>query len=299
MKNVFGTQLTLLRQKRKLSQEALAKKLFVSRQSISKWENGEVEPSIDKLLALSEIFAVDLDYLLAGQSQSRQLLLELKHLKKSFDKKVLKDVSLDVYSQERIALLGSNGSGKSTMVQLILGTTELDSGQIIRHFNPKDDLSVMPQENLLLDSYRVSEQLALSSTIQGCFDLKHLDNLMTKYRLSEHSKKTIRQLSGGQRRRLSLLIAMLRPGKLLILDEPTVGMDLESIDLFWQSLDHVKATVITITHDFNQIDQYFSRVVLLKDGVIAADEAVAMIHSNNQSIEQWYRMKNKKESAND
>lgn len=294
MKNVFGTQLTLLRQKRNLSQEGLAKKLFVSRQSVSKWENGEVEPSIDKLLTLSEIFAVDLDYLLVGQSQTRQLLLEIKHLQKSFDKKVLEDVNLDVYTQERIALLGSNGSGKSTMVRLILGNLMSDKGEIVRHFHSEDDLSVMPQEDLLIDTYRVIDQLTLSASIQRCFDAQKARELLQQYRLDEHSSKMIYQLSGGQKRRLSLLIAMLRPGKLLILDEPTVGMDLESIDIFWQSLDHVKATVITITHDFNQIDQYFSRVVLLKDGVIAGDESVATIHSNNQTIEQWYRMKNQK-----
>ncbi|MBS9335688.1 XRE family transcriptional regulator [Fructobacillus papyrifericola] len=294
MKNIFGTQLVLLRQKKKLSQEGLAKKLFVSRQSISKWENGEVEPGIDKLILLAEIFAVDLDYLLVGKSQSREVLLESKHLSKSFDSPVLKDINLSIHSHERIALLGSNGSGKSTLVNLIVGLSKPDAGEIIRHYNPKNDLSIMPQDNLLVNTYRVNEQVALSAQIQRVTDRELINQKIRQFNLESQLKTAVGKLSGGQKRRLCLLIAMLRPVKLLILDEPTVGMDLESIDDFWDSFEHVTGSVLTITHDFNQIDQYFTRVLLLKDGVIAADELVANIHSNNQTIEQWYRRENQK-----
>lgn len=70
-------------------------------------------------------------------------------------------------------------------------------------------------------------------------------------------------------------------------------MDLESIDFFWRKLELVNTSVLTITHDFNQIDRYFDRVLLLKEGVIIFDEQVSNIHSNNQTIEKWYRSKNK------
>ncbi|CAK8053558.1 Transcriptional regulator [Eupransor demetentiae] len=282
----------MLRQKKNLSQEGLAQKLFVSRQSISKWENGEVEPSIDKLIMLAEIFAVDLDFLLLGKSQHDEVILKMAKVQKHFDKAVLRDVNLEVRSRDRIALLGSNGSGKTTIVNLILGAYRPNGGQIQRYFKPEDDLSVMPQENHLLEALRLKEQVALSAKIQGQYKAQNLKELVNQFHLTDQSRKLISQLSGGQKRRLALLLALLKPSKLVILDEPTVGMDLESIDFFWSYLEHVSGAVITITHDFNQIDRYFNRVLLLKDGVIAADERVATIHSNNQTIEQWYRANN-------
>ncbi|GAP03380.1 ABC transporter ATP-binding protein [Fructobacillus pseudoficulneus] len=293
MKNIFGEQLTRLRQKKNLSQQDLAQKLYVSRQSISKWENNEVEPNIDKLISLSNIFDVELDYLITGKKQSKEILLEIHHLSKKFDKEILKDINLSIHSHERIALLGSNGSGKSTLAKIIVGETSSSSGYLVQHFNPRNDLSIMPQDNILLNSYQVEEQIALSASIQKEYNKNFLSELLSEYNLTEQKKVIISELSGGQKRRLSLLIALLKPIKLLILDEPTVGMDLESIDFFWKKLELVNTSVLTITHDFNQIDRYFDRVLLLKEGVIISDEQVSNIHSNNQTIEKWYRLKNK------
>lgn len=292
MENIFKSQLSALRQKKHFSQELLAQKLFVSRQSISKWENGESEPNIDKLIAISEILSVNLDFLLAGYTHSDALILELKNLNKSFKNPVLKDVNLSIYGRDRIALLGSNGSGKTTIVNTILGNIIPDKGSVIKHFNSQDDLSVMTQENCLITSLKVREQIVLSLKIYNAYSTTKIDAMLKKFRLTEQSEVIIDQLSGGQKRRLNLLLTLIKPSKLLILDEPTVGMDLESIDLFWDYLDHVGGSVVTITHDFNQIDNYFTRVILLKDGVIKSDESVSNIHSNNQTIEHWYRLMN-------
>ncbi|MGR8809647.1 ATP-binding cassette domain-containing protein [Leuconostoc citreum] len=296
MKNVFKSQLSVLRQRKRISQEVLAQKLFVSRQSVSKWENGDAEPDIDKLISLSDIFAVDLDFLLAGKQRTDDLILQLQHVSKSFQKPVLKDVNLSVYGRDRIALLGGNGSGKTTIVNLILGLLQPDEGIVSQNFKPQEDLSVMPQENMLIESLRVHEHIALSAQIKRQYSPTLVTDMLAKFKLQQQSKTLVSQLSGGQKRRLSLLISLIRPSKLLVLDEPTVGMDLESIDFFWDYLDHVGGSVVTITHDFNQIDKYFTSVVLLKDGVIAAKESVATIHSKNQTIEQWYRIANKTRS---
>lgn len=161
MKNVFKSQLSVLRQRKRISQEVLAQKLFVSRQSVSKWENGDAEPDIDKLISLSDIFAVDLDFLLAGKQRTDDLILQLQHGSKSFQKPVLKDVNLSVYGRDRIALLGGNGSGKTTIVNLILGLLQPDEGIVSQNFKPQEDLSVMPQENMLIESLCVHEHIAL------------------------------------------------------------------------------------------------------------------------------------------
>ncbi|MDI6650367.1 XRE family transcriptional regulator [Leuconostoc suionicum] len=285
----------MLRQKKSLSQELIAQKLYVSRQSVSKWERGDAEPDIDKLIALADIFGVDLNYLLAGQQSPEELLLKLTAVRKGFKKPVLNDVNLEIYGKDRIALLGSNGSGKSTIVNIIAGMLRPDAGHIERLFDPKEDLNVMPQENVLIETLRLAEHIALSAGIHRIYSTQFVSGLLQKFHLEEQANVRISDLSGGQKRRLALLLSVMSSSKLLILDEPTVGMDLESIDFFWNYMDHVAGSVLTITHDFNQIDRYFNRVLLLKDGVIIQDEKVTEIHSNNQTIEEWYRKYNNNE----
>lgn len=295
MENIFSYQLNMLRQKKSLSQEIIAQKLYVSRQSVSKWERGDAEPDIDKLIALADIFGVDLNYLLAGQQSPEELLLKLTAVRKGFKKPVLNDVNLEIYGKDRIALLGSNGSGKSTIVNIIAGMLRPDVGHIERLFDPKEDLNVMPQENTLIETLRLAEHIALSAGIHRIYSTQFVSGLLQKFHLEEQANVRISDLSGGQKRRLALLLSVMSSSKLLILDEPTVGMDLESIDFFWNYMDHVAGSVLTITHDFNQIDRYFNRVLLLKDGVIVQDEKVTEIHSNNQTIEEWYRKYNNNE----
>ncbi|RMC49789.1 XRE family transcriptional regulator [Lactobacillus sp. ESL0228] len=300
MENIFVEQLNKLRRKQRLSQNDLAQKLYVSRQSVSKWELGETEPDITKLINLAEIFGVSLDYLLAGVSTKRDLLLKVTDLHKSFAYPVLRKVNLTIATRDRIALLGSNGAGKSTLIKIITQLLQPDSGKVELFYDPKTDLSIMPQKNVLIDTLRVSEQLQLEAAIDQVYDEWKIDALLEKFNLKQQAKLAIKKLSGGQKRRLLLLLTLIKPSKFFIFDEPTAGMDLKTIDFFWQQLDHINSTVLTTTHDFNQIDKYFSRVVLLKDGQIAQNVNVDEIHQHHQTIEQWYRHFNDgKETNND
>ncbi|TPR23392.1 XRE family transcriptional regulator [Apilactobacillus timberlakei] len=294
MKNVFSSQLIKLRRQRNFSQGALANKMFVSRQSISKWENGESEPSIDKLIDLSDVFNVDLNYLLIGKNKiSKETILKINSLYKAFNKPVLKDINLEIHGNERIALLGNNGTGKSTFFKTLIGLEKPDKGKISYNFNKHKNLNVMPQKDNLINDLKVNEHINLSAAINKNYSKELTNHLLHKFNLFDNKDDYISGLSGGQKRKLSLLLSVIRPSKLLLLDEPTVGMDLDTIDFFWRYIDHIGGAVITITHDFNQIDKFFSRVVLMKNGKIAQDASVDTIHSHNQTIEQWYRINNK------
>ncbi|KRM00033.1 XRE family transcriptional regulator [Liquorilactobacillus satsumensis] len=289
MQNVFKQQLITLRRRKQLSQTALARKLYVSRQSISKWENGDAEPGIDKLVALAEIFGVTLDFLILDTEKPTDVILKIRNLKKAFTTPVLRGINLNLYGRERIALLGSNGAGKSTLAKIIYGKLKPDSGQIESFISNKDDLRVMPQENILIEDLKLAEHVQLTARLNKVYSPAFVTQMIKKFKLDKQSATSVSKLSGGQKRKLALLLSLLKPSKLLILDEPTVGMDLDAIDFFWNYLDHVSGSVLTITHDFNQIDQYFSRVLLLKNGKIAQDVSIDKIHSHNQTIEQWYR----------
>ena len=266
MHNAFAHQLLKLRTEQQLSQTDIANLLFVSRQAVSKWENGDTEPNLDNLIALARILNVSLENLITGSSNPNSLLLTLSHVSKSFSKPVLKDVNLTVHSNERIALLGANGAGKTTLIQIIIGLINPDKGTVKFDLDPKKSLNIMPQENVLIPDITVLEQIKLVSLINKVYNEENIQNLLAKFSLIDQSNQLIQKLSGGQKRRLSLLISSLRPAKLSILDEPTVGMDLDSIDFFWKLLNSRNESTIVVTHDFNQIDRYFSRVLLLKGG---------------------------------
>ena len=292
MHNAFAHQLLKLRTEQQLSQTDIANLLFVSRQAVSKWENGDTEPNLDNLIALARILNVSLENLITGSSNPNSLLLTLSHVSKSFSKPVLKDVNLTVHSHERIALLGANGAGKTTLIQIIIGLINPDKGTVKFDLDPKKSLNIMPQENVLIPDITVLEQIKLVSLINKVYNEENIQNLLAKFSLIDQSNQLIQKLSGGQKRRLSLLISSLRPAKLSILDEPTVGMDLDSIDFFWKLLNSRNESTIVVTHDFNQIDRYFSRVLLLKDGKIFRDVSTKSIHNHNQTIAQWYRINN-------
>ena len=183
-------------------------------------------------------------------------------------------------------------SGKTTLVKIIEGALTPTNGTVEWQINKKDSLNIMPQNDLLIPALKVKEQIALAAQISKVNNSEKINRLLEQFNLKSQQNTLVAKLSGGQKRRLSLIVSTLRQSKLLILDEPTVGMDLESIDYFWQFIDQVTGSIMVITHDFNQIDKFFSRVLLLKDGQISYDVSVKEIHQHNQSIEQWYRQAN-------
>ncbi|CAJ1184383.1 hypothetical protein FS150101_NMOIFPPK_00726 [Fructilactobacillus sanfranciscensis] len=91
----------------------------------------------------------------------------------------------------------------------------------------------MTQENTLIESFRVSEMIELTISLNKLTNV-NIDEVLNKFGLLDKKKQFVSALSGGQKRKLDLLISSIKPSKLLILDEPTVGMDLETIDFFWR-----------------------------------------------------------------
>ena len=212
-------------------------------------------------------------------------MFSLHNIKKKFgSKNVLKDISFTIKEGDKIALLGCNGAGKSTLFKIIAGQVKSDSGLIKTQLDFKNDIGMMPQDDLLIKDLTVKELVLLKAYMNKLKDFE-VESMLSKVELLDKKKDLVGDLSGGQQRRLSLLLSP----KVIFLDEPTTGMDLASIDNFWELLKDSSCTSVIVTHDFNQIDQFFSRVLILKNGYILADESVAEIHKTGKTIEQYYR----------
>ena len=216
-------------------------------------------------------------------------MFKVIEIKKSFkNKEVLKGVSFTVEEGDKVALLGNNGAGKSTLLKIIAGQLQANAGRIETTLDFQTEIGMMPQGDILIEDLKVGDLVLLKCYMNQLEDID-IDALLKMAELAEFKNQYVMGLSGGQKRRLSLLLTILNEPRLIFLDEPTTGMDLESVDNFWSLLEEQKFTSVVVTHDFNQIDHFFTKVLILKDGRIAAQESVEEIHRKGQTIEQFYR----------
>ena len=216
-------------------------------------------------------------------------MFKVSEIKKSFkNKEVLKGVSFTIEEGDKVALLGNNGAGKSTLLKIIAGQLEANAGRIETPLDFQTEIGMMPQGDILIDDLKVGDLVLLKCYMNQLEDID-IDALLKMVELEEFKNQYVLGLSGGQKRRLSLLLTILNEPRLIFLDEPTTGMDLESVDNFWHLLEEQKFTSVVVTHDFNQIDHFFTKVLILKEGRIAAQESVEEIHRKGQTIEQFYR----------
>ena len=216
-------------------------------------------------------------------------MFKVIEIKKSFkNKEVLKGISFTVEEGDKVALLGNNGAGKSTLLKIIAGQLQANAGRIETTLDFQTEIGMMPQGDILIDDLKVGDLVLLKCYMNQLEDID-IDALLKMVELEDFKNQYVLGLSGGQKRRLSLLLTFLNEPRLIFLDEPTTGMDLESVDNFWHLLEEQKFTSVVVTHDFNQIDYFFTKVLILKDGRIAAQESVEEIHRKGQTIEQFYR----------
>ena len=216
-------------------------------------------------------------------------MFKVSEIKKSFkNKEVLKGVSFTIEEGDKVALLGNNGAGKSTLLKIIAGQLQANAGRIETPLDFQTEIGMMPQGDILIDDLKVGDLVLLKCHMNQLRDID-IEALLKMVELEEYRNQYVMGLSGGQKRRLSLLLTILNEPRLIFLDEPTTGMDLESVDNFWHLLEEQNFTSVVVTHDFNQIDHFFTKVLILKDGRIAAQESVEDIHRKGQTIEQFYR----------
>jgi ABC-2 type transport system ATP-binding protein len=209
--------------------------------------------------------------------------ITLRGLKKTYRSprghvEAVRDVNAHVRVGETVALLGPNGAGKSTTVDMLLGLQEPDEGSVDVFGGPPEHavvagrIGAMLQDGGVLRDLTVRELLAMMAALYPA--PLDVDETLRLARLSELASRRTERLSGGETQRLRFAVALVSDPDLLVLDEPTVGMDVESRRAFWttvRELSEAGKTFLFATHYLEEADGYADRVLLMAHGRIVAD----------------------------
>lgn len=216
--------------------------------------------------------------------------------------RALKGVSFDVQQGEFFALLGPNGAGKTTLISAIAGLNHLSSGciRVMGHDvakRPTDvrmNLGLVPQELAFDPFFTVREILQIQS---GYFGLRAndawIDEMLHHLGLSDKANTNLRNLSGGMKRRVMVAQALVHRPPLIILDEPTAGVDVQlrqSLWVFMQSLNQRGHTIILTTHYLEEAQQYCERIALMKQGNLVALDQTASLLRDEQGVRVFLRL---------
>ena len=196
--------------------------------------------------------------------------------------RALDDVSFDIQEGEFFGLLGPNGAGKTSLISILAGLSRATSGRVLVHGHDvltdyaaaRRTLGVVPQELVFDPFFSVREALRIQS---GYFGVKNndawIDELLSSLGLADKANANMRQLSGGMKRRVLVAQALVHKPKVIVLDEPTAGVDVELRQTLWQfiaKLNKQGSTVLLTTHYLEEAEALCSRIAMLKLGKVVA-----------------------------
>jgi len=220
--------------------------------------------------------------------------IKLENINKTYGtQQVLQDVSFEINQGEIVGLLGPNGAGKSTLMKIITGYVQADSGKVQVKDIPvqeealevKKFIGYLPEHNpLYLDMY-VREYLAFTASVYQ-IDKTEVEKVIEKTGLSPEAHKKIGQLSKGYRQRVGLASALIHNPDILILDEPTTGLDPNQLVEIRQLIKDLgkDKTIILSTHIMQEVEQMADRVLIINRGKILADESLKKLQTAQQQI---------------
>jgi ABC-2 type transport system ATP-binding protein len=207
-------------------------------------------------------------------------VIEVKGVFKSFKTvQAVRGIDLKILQGQYVAILGPNGAGKTTLVEMIEGIQKPDKGEILimgMKWKGNEDrlrhmIGLSLQETRFVDKLTVLETLRLFASFFG-LDRNRVDEIIGTVGLEEKRKSYVVNLSGGQRQRLALGISLLNDPKVLLLDEPTTGLDPNARREIWAILHDLKeksgTTMILTTHYMEEAEQLCDQIVIIDHGVI-------------------------------
>ncbi|GBL88242.1 ATP-binding cassette sub-family A member 5 [Araneus ventricosus] len=213
----------------------------------------------------------------------------------------IKDLTMSFHEGEIFALMGSNGAGKSTLMKLLSLNVGLTSGEIFIRDKYMEPITYCAEENTIWPNLTVEEHLRLFAALNGV-PIKYADkvanSLMKDLGMESHAKKRARHLSGGNQRKLSIALSLLGDSNLVLLDEPTTGMDPVSKQHLWKKLHQEfpaasDRTLILTTHSSNEAEVNCSRIGLFMDGNLRClGTSQALKKEFNKGYELTVRLRN-------
>ena len=209
----------------------------------------------------------------------------------------LDQVSLDIQAGEFFGLLGPNGAGKTTMISILAGLTRANAGSVkvlgsdvqTDYAQARRKLGVVPQELVFDPFFNVREALRFQS---GYFGIRHndawIDELLDSLGLTDKANANMRQLSGGMKRRVLVAQALVHKPPVIVLDEPTAGVDVELRQTLWQFIARLNKeghTVLLTTHYLEEAEALCGRIAMLKAGrVIALDRTSELLKAASGNV---------------
>jgi ABC-2 type transport system ATP-binding protein len=205
-------------------------------------------------------------------------VIKIENFSKSFDDhQVVKDLSFEVHQGETFAFLGANGSGKTTTIRCLLGIMKPTAGELLidgqaYNINLADHIGYLPEERGLYVDSNVLETMVYFGELKGLTKAaaeKKSIAYLERVGLADKQKAKIKTLSSGQQQKIQLGLTIINDPKLLVLDEPTKGLDPVNRELLLDILEEMKSkgtTIIFITHQMEEVEKIADRLVMIKNG---------------------------------
>ncbi|MDQ6611921.1 MAG: ABC transporter ATP-binding protein [Gemmatimonadota bacterium] len=213
------------------------------------------------------------------------LAIDLRNLTKRYGAvTAVNDLTLQVAPGEIVAFLGPNGAGKTTTIDMMLGLARPSAGTVqIYEKAPVDaiargEIAAVMQSGGLLKDFTVAETVAFTASLY--VNARPVAEVLERAGISAIGSRRVGKCSGGEQQRLRFAMALLSDPRLLILDEPTTGMDVEGRRDFWQAIREDAGrgrTILFATHYLDEADAYADRIVLIRQGTVVADGTTAEI----------------------
>ena len=303
----IGKFISELRKEKNMTQQELADKLNVTDRAVSKWENGRGIPDISLVRELANLFQVKEEELLNGErnfkkkeinKEHHSKILEVNNLSKSFGKrKVLDDINMEIFEGDIVGLIGPNGAGKTTFIKTILNLYKYDKGNVkICGYDTKKDLAnALSKIGCIIENPDMYENISgrknleITEILNKDDDKEYTNEMIKLVKLEDRINDKVETYSLGMKQRLGLANALLKRPKLLILDEPTNGLDPLGIKELRETLKKISneqnMSILISSHILAEVENVCDKIIIINEGKIVKKFGIEEVKYKHISLE--------------